>query len=389
MASTAQVFLRFFTSLKLTVVLLALSIVLVFWATLAQVELGVYGVQERFFRTFFVLVPIPGTQFPLPVFPGGYFVGGLLLINLIASHVYRFKFTWKKAGIQLTHFGLIVLLLGELITGLLQEDYSLRLGEGETRNYSESFRENEVVLIDTSHSDYDDVVAIPEDIVADDASVQHPKLPFRVEFRGYYPNANLSMANAPGASNATTPGAAPNPADQGIGPRLEVVPLPLTYNDQERNLPTAFIELIGTNGSLGTWLVSPMLTRPQEFDYDGKTWRLNFRFAREYKPFALTLLELRHDIYPGSNIPKNFSSQVRLQTDDGSGDREALIYMNNPLRHAGYTFYQYQMDSANGFSVLQVVRNPGRSLPYIACILMSLGLLWQFGYHLTKFARRR
>jgi hypothetical protein len=35
------------------------------------------------------------------------------------------------------------------------------------------------------------------------------------------------------------------------------------------------------------------------------------------------------------------------------------------------------------------VRNPGRALPYIACILMTLGLTWQFGAHLQKFARRR
>ena len=63
--------------------------------------------------------------------------------------------------------------------------------------------------------------------------------------------------------------------------------------------------------------------------------------------------------------------------------------MNNPLRYQGYTFYQYQMDSANGFSVLQVVRNPGRALPYIACILMTIGLLWQFLAHLGRFLNRR
>src|SRR5690606_37236743 len=54
--STWQTFVRFFTSLRLTVVLLALSIVLVFWATLAQTELGIWEVQERFFRSFFVLI---------------------------------------------------------------------------------------------------------------------------------------------------------------------------------------------------------------------------------------------------------------------------------------------------------------------------------------------
>jgi cytochrome c biogenesis protein ResB len=146
---------------------------------------------------------------------------------------------------------------------------------------------------------------------------------------------------------------------------------------------------VGAEGSIGTWLVSPMLVAPQSFTYEGKEWQIAFRFEREYKPFTVELKELKHDIYPGSNIPKNFSSLVQVRANDGSEDRESLIYMNHPLRYQGYTFYQYQMDSANGFSVLQVVRNPGRALPYIACVLMTIGLLWQFIAHLGKFANRR
>jgi hypothetical protein len=385
MSTTWPIFVKFFTSLRLTVVLLVLGIVLVFWATLAQVQLGVWGVQEHFFRTFFVLVRIPGTDIPFPAFPGGYFLGGLLLINLIAAHAYRFRLSWKKAGLQLIHFGLILLLLGELFTGILQDEFSLRLQEGETKGHSESFRLNELAVIDMTDPAWDDVVAIPERLIARGSPVQHPKLPFRVVPRYYVPNANLQMQAQAQPAGSTVP----NLATQGIGPRLAVTPLRLTYRDNERNLPTAFLELIGSEGSIGTWLVSPMLVQPQIFEYAGRTWRLEFRFQREYKPFALTLLELRHDVYPGSDIPKNFSSRVRITGTDGSEDRESLIYMNNPLRYQGFTFYQYQMDSANGFSVLQVVRNPSWLMPYIACTLMTLGLLWQFLYHLRGFAVRR
>ena len=45
---------RFFTSLKLTVVLLGLGLVLVFWGTIAQVNLGLYKAQNEFFRSFFI-----------------------------------------------------------------------------------------------------------------------------------------------------------------------------------------------------------------------------------------------------------------------------------------------------------------------------------------------
>ena len=44
----------FFTSLRLTVVCLALGLVLVFWGTMAQVDLGLYKAQNEFFRSFII-----------------------------------------------------------------------------------------------------------------------------------------------------------------------------------------------------------------------------------------------------------------------------------------------------------------------------------------------
>jgi hypothetical protein len=378
MSDLRRSFIDFFVSLKLTIALLALSIILVFWATLAQVRLGVWGVQEEFFRTFFVLGRLPGTDIPVPIFPGGYFLGGLLLIN--------FRFTWRKSGIFLTHAGLILLLIGELLAGLLQQDFQMRLDEGQTKDYSESFRSNELVIVDASNPEWDDVVAVPEKLLARQKELQHPRLPFRVVPMAYYPNANLTMKD-PAKPAGTT--AAPALASRDIGERVDVTPLAITYRDNERNLPSAFVELIGPEGSLGTWLVSTMMVQPQSFDYAGKTWRLQMRFTREHKPFALTLLDFSHDRYAGTEIPKNFSSRVRIQAEDGSEDREVLIYMNNPMRYQGLTFYQAGFDNNDRTTVFQVVRNPSWALPYVACTLMTLGLLIQFSIHLVGFVRRR
>jgi cytochrome c biogenesis protein ResB len=111
--------------------------------------------------------------------------------------------------------------------------------------------------------------------------------------------------------------------------------------------------------------------------------------VRAYKPFVIKLLEARHDVYPGTEIPKNFSSRIRLETSAHTDDREVLIYMNNPLRYAGLTFYQYQMDAGHKTTVLQVVRNPSWILPYVACIMIASGLVWQFGAHLLAFIKKR
>ena len=382
MNPTVRQFRDFFVSLRLTVVLLALSMGLIFAATLDQVNLGVWAVQAKYFHSLFVLWKIPGTEVPLPVYPGGYLLGGFLLVNLISAHVYRFKLSWKKSGILLVHTGLILLLLGEFLTGLWQEEFQMQLKEGETKNYSESYRFNELAIIDTTDPKFDDVVVVPETMLKAGSAIQHPKLPFRVVTKEYYPNAVLSMR-----TNAA--GEAPSLATMGIGPQIAVAPLPLTYKQDERNVPVAFVELVGAEGSLGTWLLSPQLPAPQTFEYGGHHWRLALRFERAYKPFNLTLLKVTHDVYIGTDIPKNFASRLRLTTLDGKEDREVLIYMNAPLRYAGLTFYQQTMDSVNNVTGLQVVRNPGWLLPYISCVMMALGLLIQFGLHLFSFIGKR
>jgi hypothetical protein len=374
----------FFVSLNLTVVLLALSLVLVFASTLAQVDLGIYAVQQEFYRSWIAIWRVGGLFVPMP---GGYLVGSLLLANLVAAHVYRLKFEWRKAGIQLTHAGIIVLLIGELITGILQEDFQMAINEGDSRNYSESFRDYELAVIDTSDPKFDDVVAIPDTHLARLDTVQNPRMPFRVVTKAFYANSALARRHANTTLSAES-AAVPVPT-QGIGPNVVVMPLPLTYKMNEVNVPSAVIELIGAEGSLGTWLVSPHLGAPQTLSHAGRTWNIGLRIARDYKPFALQLLKVTHDIYVGTDLPRNFSSRVKLTTPDGRDDREVLIYMNNPMRYDGYTFYQYQMDSARGLTVLQVVRNPGWLLPYIATVMVSLGLLLQFGLSLRAFIAKR
>lgn len=387
MSEIRNAFVAFFTSLKLTVVLLALSIILVFWATLAQVKLGIWGVQQEFFRTFFVLGKIPGTEIPLPLFPGGYTLGGFLLVNLLSAHAYRFKFSLKKSGILLTHFGLIILLLGELATSLWQKEFMMRLDEGQTSNYAESTRQTELAIVNVSDPTWDDVVAIPTERIESLGAIQHPGLPFRVVTRAYYPNAIVDASSAQGETSQATD--LPVRATRDIGTRSVVRPQPITYREDQRNWPTAFVELVGPEGSLGTWMLSAMLINPQTFEYGGRTWTMQIRPERKYLPFSLTLLDFSHDRYAGTNIPKNFSSRLHLRTDDGRDDRDVLIYMNNPLRAGGMTFYQASFDNDDKTTILQVVRNPGWLVPYIACVAMAFGMVIQFCMHLVGFARKR
>ena len=148
------------------------------------------------------------------------------------------------------------------------------------------------------------------------------------------------------------------------------------------------------SGSLGTWLFA-LVVNPQEIRVGDRTWLVSLRSLRYYQPYSVRLVKTTHEVYRGTTTPRNFQSRVRLEHPGGVGDREVDIYMNNPLRYQGLTFFQSQMGreemdaGGRGTSGLQVVRNPSWLTPYVGCVLVGAGLLVQFLIHLVGFIRKR
>jgi hypothetical protein len=158
--------------------------------------------------------------------------------------------------------------------------------------------------------------------------------------------------------------------------------------DEQVDLSVAVVEVMAGGTSLGTWLASNAIEAPQTFQSGGRTYALSLRARREYLPYTLTLKDFKHDVYPGTSIPKNFSSLVRLRHPARGEDRDVLIYMNQPLRYAGKTFYQASFGKDDTLSILQVVENPGWLLPYLSTLLVTVGLLVHFGISLRRGVRR-
>ena len=152
----------------------------------------------------------------------------------------------------------------------------------------------------------------------------------------------------------------------------------------ERNVPTALLEFLTPAGSLGDWVASDWAgdpavvasvrnqyaqmgaehgaerssassSRRRPLTADGKTFTFTLRPARVVHPFSLTLLKATHTVYPGTDIPKDFRSRVRIDNPQTGEKREVEISMNHPLRYGGYTYYQYQMDAG------QVAEQAGRT----------------------------
>ena len=370
-------------SLRLTIICLAAAFVLVFVGTLAQVYHGVFFIQKEYFQSWFVMWSATPEGFRVPIFPGGHLVGAVLLVNLIAAHIRRFSWTWRKLGIQLVHLGLIIMLAGGLATDLCSVSSYMRLKQGETKNYSEDDTRMELALIAPQASDNDQVVVIPAESLADEGVITNASLPFKVVVKKNFPNSELKMI---GEQNAAAVPAAAN----GAGARISVKAAALNTQPNGHDKTSAVVEIIPTKGgkSLGTWLVSSELVEAQNFEVDAKPWNMQLRPARYYKPYSLSLISFTHQTYPGTDIPNDFSSKVTLTDADHNVNRQVKIYMNNPLRYCGDTYYQSGFEPDNSGTVLQVVRNPSYQAPYVACVIVSIGLLIQFTYHLTGFARR-
>ncbi|HEY7724184.1 MAG TPA: cytochrome c biogenesis protein ResB [Anaeromyxobacteraceae bacterium] len=367
-----------FTSLKLTIACLSLLMVLVVGCTLAQVDMGTFAAVDVYMRSFAVWWHVPGTAVSVPVLPGGALVGLVLTVNLVAAQVRRTELSWKKAGLWLVHAGLVLLIAGEFVTSLFQIDTRMAIEEGQTSNYVESPRELELVVRDAT--DREREVGIPGALLETGAVVTVPGTPLSLRVARYHPNADFRMR---------APSDPPSPATMGVGGSVAVQPLPPVTTDDGSDRAAAFVEPLAGGRSYGTWLVSNVLATPQSFVHEGRTYFLSMRPRRWHLPYSLTLKKFRHDVYPGTDIPKNFSSLVHISNPGRGEERDVLIYMNQPLRYEGRTFYQASFGKNDTLSVLQVVRNPGWLIPYFACTLVTAGLLYHFAITMRRARARR
>lgn len=390
---------------------------------------------------------VPDIAFP---YLGGYTIGIVLLANLLAAHAVRFKmrargatlalglivlagasvFTWlliqgmftkdvaategdaslrvlwrlikgtgaavallagclivfrKRAGIVLVHGGVILLLIAEFYTGYRATESQMRIPEGVTRTWTYDQRSMELAVIDPSDPATERVIAIPSSRLKPGKTVRHESLPCDIEVLDFMRNSTVVDASK-------LPEGVTNPATKGMGVDAMAIVRPQvsgTDPNQTSDRPSAYVRLRADDGSdLGTFMLTSIFLERQKVEIDGKQWELSLRPKRTYKPYSIELLDFVHDVYVGTDRPKDFSSYIRLRDPRRDIDREVRIWMNNPLRYDGETFYQSSYDGSKT-TVLQVVRNDSWMIPYVSCMIVLVGLMTHFGFTLQGFLKRR
>ena len=214
---------KFITSLWITVTLLTLALFIIFFGTMAQEPMGLNIAVDRYFKSWFIdqvamqagvtkTAQLFGAQWTpvspgeilgnpgLPVFPGGYLVGTLLLLNLMASYYVRFEWSARKAGIFCSHLGIITLLLSQLFTDIFQVESFVSMERGDRRNFTVSFDDQELVFMlgitnGDGHVVSNRVVSIPEEALKGNELVAHPRLEgLKIQTLKYWVNAKPMTA---------------------------------------------------------------------------------------------------------------------------------------------------------------------------------------------------
>ncbi len=318
------------------------------------------------------------------------FAGLMLLAGCLAV----FK---KRGGIVLMHAGIGLMMAYDVLVGVEHVESQMHIQEGQTVWFSRDMREAELAIVDSSDSKNSKVTVIDARRLnrAGD-EISDPRLPFKIKVLSYYPNSNLLGPRQPVPEGVP----AENPATEGTGKQVRAVPVAGstgTDTASRFDVPSAYLQLISPEGKdLGTYLASAhfdlnLNDTADPVVVDGKTYDVSLRFKRLYNPYSVTLNDIKKVDYQGTDQPKDYSSYITLEDPEKSSKFDYRIWMNNPMRYAGRTFYQsgYNRLDSGEMTTLQVVDNAGWMTPYVACMMVVVGMVYHFGQTLLRFLHRR
>ncbi len=333
--------------------------VLLFVGTIAQKYIGLYRAQNMFFSSWIVWWgPVP--------FPGGLLTLGLLTLSLTAKLFLASRWSWQNSGTIVTHIGALLLLVGGLITYMHAQEGSMIIYEGERSHVFSDYHIRELIVEDSENKRQ--IIAFPWDDLEAGKVFDIPNLPVRIEIVKLCKNCNIfprkKVEDDPVFSEL-----------RGMAQRMDIALLPPEKEDEQNRGAVQFRisgageEKDGIHFSTDFIDVSPWIK------VDNKVYNIALRRKQTVLPFEIELIDFEKQLYPGTDKPKSYKSEIILR-ENGSEWR-SIIQMNEPLRYRGYTFYQSSFIEGDEqeATILAVVKNAGRMFPYIASIVMCIGLL--------------
>ena len=364
----------------LATILLILLGLLTWFATLEQVEHGLYPTLNKYFdwKSVFLLPEIKGKTVPLPL-PGGYWVGVVLLVNLTLGGVIRIRKGWKHAGNLIAHFGIIFMLVAGGVAHHFSERGNMAVGEGGESNTAEDYFEYVVEVAEINDGKTQDIHVIRGKHLTDLEAGKNrlfklPELPFDLEIGGYLKNA-LPVAITEHAPDK----------GQLVADNYYLSERPSEIN-AEANTAACYARVVGRDGvKSAPFILAGASFHPFTVEQGGRVFTVDMRKRLWPMPFTVKLDEFTAEFHPGTNRPAKFVSKI-TRVENG-GEAKVTIQMNEPMRYEGLTFFQASYGPPGAgpgqkmYSVFEVVKNPADKWPEYSLYVVTFGMLVTF---LTK-----
>ncbi len=359
-----------------TISLLLLGL-LTWFATLEQIDHGLYPTLNKYFhwKSVFLLPEINGKTIPLPL-PSGYWVGAVLLLNLILGGVIRIRKGWSHAGNLISHFGIIFMLIGGGVAHHFSERGNMAVGEGEASNTAEDYFEYVVELTEIKDAASNAITVIRGDQINDlepgkTRIFRLPNFPFDLEIGGYLVNAQPVSANE----------RAPDKAQQ-IADGYYLMEKPGEVN-AEANTAACYARILFRDGKKSDpFILAGASFHPFSVRLEDRIFTVDMRKRLWPMPFTVKLDKFTADFHPGTSRPAKFVSEVtRIENN---AEAKVTIQMNEPMRYEGLTFFQASYGPPGAgpgermYSVFEIVKNPADHWPEYSLYIVSFGMLITF-----------
>lgn len=346
--------------------------VLVFFGTIAQKDIGLYASQMKYFSTYYFIlfdyIPLPGGRLTLII----------MTVNLASSLFKKNLWKMKKVGVIILHIGGLLLLVGGGVTAQFSSEGNMVINEGGNIDFVDDYHRMELCLVNISLEDSLEYIVFDDELLSEGQIINYERLGVKIEIISRIENTRIQNRVTLGDSIYK-------------GFLKEFVLLPKEPDKENtQNRPSIIFRVRGSdNNSDGIYGLFLGQRDLDIFDFKENQYFTEFRRERSYLPFSIELLDFKKVLHPGTNVAKSFSSEINLI--ESKVPRRVLIQMNEPLRHQGYTFFQASfIEELDGeATVLAVVKNYGRLFPYISSIIMSIGLLVHLMVNLPKMIRKK
>jgi len=242
--------------------------------TVTQKDIGIYDAVNQYFHSVIAwLGPVPT--------PGGLSVLGLIFISLTVNFLFYSNWSWRKAGINLSHFGILVLLFGGILTIATKTEGFMIIPEGGENN---------------AYSDYHNRVVKIGDKVLPFADLEKNQT---IE----YDDVSFRILNKCDNCGARAPSGIYDDL-QGLAVNMELYAVPSEVN-KEANFSGLVFEILKPETAQGTYIVMEDIQKnPIIADQEIKLTRAKTRL-----PFSIALQDFRKIDYPGTFKAQEFESK--------------------------------------------------------------------------------